>query len=328
MSASCTVLLSSAGRRAGLLACFRADAAALGLALRVVAVDLAPDLSAACRLADAAYRVAPCRTPGYLEQLYDLCRRERVDLVIPTIDPELCPLSEAAADFAAIGTRIVVSSPGVVALARSKQQTARRLREAGIPTPRTRPLAAVRDDPGCLTWPLLAKPDAGSSSAGIRRLDTPGDLACLPAEGGYIVQERWSGKEYTVNLFVDAGGAFRCAIPHERRETRAGEVSKGITRRQPALEDAARRLAEALPGLRGPACFQAMVRDDGAFAVFELNARLGGGYPLAHAAGAPFTRWLLEEAAGLPSSAHNGWEDGLLMLRHDDARFYRRRPLS
>jgi carbamoyl-phosphate synthase large subunit len=317
------VLLSSAGRRAGLLACFRADATALGLSLRVVAVDLDPDLSAACRLADAAYPVAACHTPRYLEQLYDICRRERVDLVVPTIDPELYPLSGAAEDFAGIGTRIVVSSPGVVATARSKQETARRLREAGIPTPRTRPLADVRDDPGGLTWPLLAKPDAGSSSVGIRWLDTPGDLAGLPTHDGYIVQERWFGTEFTVNLFVDAGGTFRCAVPHERREVRAGEVSKGITRRHPALEAAARRLAEALPGLRGPACFQAIARDDGAFAVFELNARLGGGYPLAHAAGAPFTRWLLEEAAGLPSSAHNDWEDGLLMLRHDEARFYR-----
>jgi carbamoyl-phosphate synthase large subunit len=56
--------------------------------------------------------------------------------------------------------------------------------------------------------------------------------------------------------------------------------------------------------------------------VIEINPRFGGGYPLSHAAGADFPRWLLEEALGLPSSAAAGaWRDGLVMLRYDDAVF-------
>ena len=65
------------------------------------------------------------------------------------------------------------------------------------------------------------------------------------------------------------------------------------------------------------------LKSDGAngFKVFEINARFGGGYPLAHRAGAPFSRWLLEEAAGRPGSAHNDWEEGVTMLRYDAAMF-------
>ena len=55
--------------------------------------------------------------------------------------------------------------------------------------------------------------------------------------------------------------------------------------------------------------------------VFEINARFGGGYPLAHFAGAEYTRWLLEEVVGLPSTAHDGWRSGALMLRYDAATF-------
>ena len=76
-----------------------------------------------------------------------------------------------------------------------------------------------------------------------------------------------------------------------------------------------------LKGARGPLCFQAIVRDDGTAAIFEINARFGGGYPLAHRAGAPFTKWLLEESVDLSSSAHNNWKEGIVMLRYDDA-FY------
>ena len=55
--------------------------------------------------------------------------------------------------------------------------------------------------------------------------------------------------------------------------------------------------------------------------VFEINARFGGGFPLTHRAGARFTRWLLEEAAGLLSTAHNDWQEGVTMLRYDAAVF-------
>ena len=67
----------------------------------------------------------------------EICRREKIDLLVPTIDPELGPLSRHAAEFSAAGTRVVVSSPDVVALANDKRATAARLLAAGIPTPRT-----------------------------------------------------------------------------------------------------------------------------------------------------------------------------------------------
>jgi carbamoyl-phosphate synthase large subunit len=55
--------------------------------------------------------------------------------------------------------------------------------------------------------------------------------------------------------------------------------------------------------------------------LFEINARFGGGFPLAHNAGAYFTRWLLEEAAGHSSDANNNWRSGVRMLRYDAAVF-------
>jgi carbamoyl-phosphate synthase large subunit len=56
-------------------------------------------------------------------------------------------------------------------------------------------------------------------------------------------------------------------------------------------------------------------------AILEINARFGGGYPLAHRAGAPFTQWLLEEATDRSSSAHDDWRPGVTMLRYDEAIF-------
>jgi carbamoyl-phosphate synthase large subunit len=136
-----------------------------------------------------------------------------------------------------------------------------------------------------------------------------------------VVQDLIPGSEFTVNLFFDARG-LRCAVPHWRMETRGGEVSKGLTRRIPALMEAAEKIGRALDGKAfGPLCFQAMVTDSGEAFVFELNARFGGGYPLADRAGAKFARWLLELALHRHCSANNNWRENVMMLRYDAAVF-------
>jgi carbamoyl-phosphate synthase large subunit len=55
--------------------------------------------------------------------------------------------------------------------------------------------------------------------------------------------------------------------------------------------------------------------------MIEINARFGGGFPLANRAGAKFPLWLLEQLMGKSSTVTNEWQDGMLMLRYDDAVF-------
>src|SRR5262245_36723674 len=105
-----TVLFTSAGRRAELINCFRDDAAVLKAALRVIAADLNPELSSACHLADERIQVPPCTEAGYVPRLLEICRKEKVKLLTPTIDTELEPLAMAAEQFEAIGTRVHISS--------------------------------------------------------------------------------------------------------------------------------------------------------------------------------------------------------------------------
>jgi carbamoyl-phosphate synthase large subunit len=315
------MLLSSAGRRVGLLRAFRSAAEELGVALEIFACDLEPDWSSACREADHAFAVPPATAPDYIDTVLVFCERHGIALVVPTIDTELVQYSRARERFAAIGATVSIGSPAIVEMARDKLATARFLAAAGIASPRTASaedlLAGEEDWP----WPLLAKPRHGSSSRGIQIIQDRDELRPLSAVEPYVVQEMLRGREFTVNLFFDEHGQLRSAIPHERLRVRAGEVEKAVTVRDPVLCTMARDLGAALEGPFGAMCFQAIVDKDGRASLFEINARFGGGYPLAHQAGAPFTRWLLEQALGLPRSAHDEWKAGVVMLRYDDAVF-------
>lgn len=315
------LLITSAGRRVELLRSFRAAAAALGIELEALACDQRPELSSACREADKAFTVPPANDRGYAEAVLAICRTHGLALVVPTIDPELCPLAMERARFADVGTMVAVSAPELVAIARDKLRTAEVLAMHGIPTPRTATVAEVMENPDGWPWPLLAKPRHGSSGRAVQIVADPTQLRRLPDDEPFIVQELLEGREHTVNMFFDRLGQLRCAVPHERLQIRSGEVEKGITRRVPQLEEIARKMARALPGPMGALCYQAMVDDAGQASVFEINARFGGGYPLADFAGAHFSRWLLEETTNAPSSADNEWQEGILMLRYDAALF-------
>ncbi|MWV27590.1 ATP-grasp domain-containing protein [Erythrobacter sp. GH3-10] len=292
----------------------------MGVALEIHACDLNPDLSAACALADASFAAPRCTDDGYIPLLRKYTRENGIGLIVPTIDTELQPLADARPDFSAQGTYVHVSSPQVIDIVRDKKRTMDVLAEAGVPVPRTARLEDFRRDPAGWDWPLFVKPVSGSASRGVELVQ---DIKALDREFDepMLVQELLRGDEYTINLFVDEDGVMQAAIPHLRISIRAGEVEKGRTVRRDDFEAIARNLAAAMPGARGVLCFQ--VFDDPVLGprVIEINARFGGGYPLADQAGGHFAENVLRQAMGEPLVNCADWRDGVTMLRYDNAVF-------
>jgi carbamoyl-phosphate synthase large subunit len=316
-----TLLISSAGRRVELIRCFRRVAKELGVELRVLATDMHPELSAACSEADAAFKVPRCTDPNFIPALETLCKQEQVNLIVPTIDTELSVLANAREHFKQFGTQIAVSGLSAVRVARNKSATADLLTQYDIPTPRTFHLGQLSDILEAAESPFILKPIYGSGSKGIHVIHQAHALPKKLVHEDYIAQELWEGREFTINAYATSDGRILAAVPHERVEVRSGEVSKGITRKMPELSAHAATILKALPELCGPFCYQAIVREDGAHVIFELNARFGGGYPLTHEAGAPFARWLIEEFLGETPQGIHTWQENLTMLRYDSAFF-------
>ena len=319
---SATVLISSAGRRVELLMAFRSALRDLGLDGRILAVDRSAR-SSAFHCADEAFLVPSCDDVGFLPEVLNLCDKQAVDLLIPTIDPELPVYAAARADFAAAGTTVAISALEIVEIAADKRRTHDWLTAHGFPTVDQATVDGVREAPEDWPYPLVVKPRRGSAGIGVTIVHDEHELAFAARTGDALVETVAPGQEYTIDALVDRSGRCICAVPRRRLEVRAGEVSKAVTVRSPELEGLVIRMCDTLPGAYGPVTVQAFHDDEtGRNVVIELNARFGGGYPLARQAGADYPRWLLEELAGLPSSASaDRWRDGLVMLRYDAAVF-------
>jgi carbamoyl-phosphate synthase large subunit len=317
------VLISSGGRRIGLLQCFRDSLGRRGQQAEVSMTDAGTSAPLAF-VADRAHRVPHVNDPGYLDAVKRICVETSIRLLVPTIDTELPVYAVARTAFCSIGTTVSISSPETVAICGDKIATHEWLTANGFPTvQQTTPAIALS-----AAWrlPLIAKPRNGSASIGVRRIETPLELRAVAERGddssdAAIVQEIAGGREFTINAYVNRDGRCICTVPHWRMETRAGEVSKGITVKDRRLMDVARTVAEALPGAYGPLNIQCFMDESGTIRIIEINARFGGGYPLAHHAGGRFTDWLLDELEGKPLSDCDDWTDDLAMLRYDAAVF-------
>jgi carbamoyl-phosphate synthase large subunit len=317
------ILLSSAGRRVGLIGCLRDGLKRAGVAGDVLAVDRA-FAAPAMHLSAHAWQVPACLDGAFIEVVLGLARDHGVGLIVPTIDTELSAYAEALPAFQRCGIAVAVSDSQTISICADKRLTHAWLVESGFPTVRQASSAEqVLSTPGGWRFPVITKPLGGSASNGVRRVPSLVQLrAAADERDDLIVQEIAPGDEYTVNVYVNKNGRCVCAVPHRRLEVRAGEVSKGLTVKHRAMMRLAASVAETLPGAWGPLNIQMFLDSDSALRIIEINPRFGGGYPLAHQAGAHFTEWLIEETRGEPiPEAMDDWQDDLAMLRYDDAVF-------
>jgi carbamoyl-phosphate synthase large subunit len=317
------VLISSVGRRVELVQAFKRAARRLGIPIVLYGTDVT-EMAPAMHYVDAPLLVPPIRSRQFVGSLLEVVRRERIRLIVPTIDTELVKLSAARKEFANCGCIVLVAPPSVVRTCRDKIATFEFLSGHGIDTPQTWP-ADKLPPASRRRFPCMLKARFGSAAKGVHKID---DAEALRFYGKRvpqaIIQEYVRGQEYTQDVYCGLDGRVRCVVPRMRIEVRSGEVQKARVVKHSGLIETCSRVVEALGDCVGVITVQCIVSPHGRISVVEINPRFGGGAPLAIEAGADFPRWLLSELLGRRIRAGtNSYQDGLYMLRYDQSVFYR-----
>jgi carbamoyl-phosphate synthase large subunit len=324
MTTGKNVLITSAGRRVSLVQYFM-NAVSQTSGGQVFTVDMNPDLSAACQIANGFESICSVTDPDYVNQLLAICQLREVSLVVPTIDTELMLLANLRDEWAdKYNINIVISRPELVRQCRDKRQTGELFASLGLATP----LELASDSS---TYPRFIKPLAGSRSIDIHVVNDASEMtSTLGDTSHYLHQELVDTqrfREFTVDAFYDSHGSLRSVVPRERLEVRDGEVSKSRTHKGALVTRLATALT-ALEGAYGCLTLQFFVALDTPetpeMLGIEINPRFGGGYPLTQHAGATYVDWLVQEHfTGQTAGYFDDWTDGLLMLRYDAEVFVR-----
>lgn len=281
---------------------------------KLYATDLHPELSAACHVADHAFRAPRVTEAGYFEFLLDLCRRQDIGLAVPTIDTELIGLARHREIFAVHGIQLVISDESLVNLCRDKRKTSELFHRIEIDSP------AIYDKDN-LKFPCFAKPYDGSRSIGTIHIPDQNSITQDIINDKKLMFMEYIDRtyqEYTVDAYYDTRSMLKCLVPRQRLEVRDGEISKGVTRRHFVYDYLKDRLSR-IEGARGCLTVQLFANAEGPrYAALEINPRFGGGFPLSYAAGANYPGWLIDEyLLEKTVDAFDGWESDLLMLRYD-----------
>jgi len=309
------VLVTGAGGPAG-VAVIRALLTEPGV--EVHAADIDPYGAGLYLVGDGQrWLVPPGAAPEFVPQLRQLCRAQRFDVVVPTVDAELLPLARARATFAEDGTIVAVTSEQALATVLDKYRLAQAC--AGrVHAPRT---ALLDDDldPASWTFPVIVKPRQGSGSRGFAVVESPRALAALGPDDSMIVQEHLPGDEYSVDVLADLDGRMVAVVPRERLRVDSGVSVAGRTLHDPELEKLARQVAEVV-GLTLVANVQCRRDRHGRAALLEVNPRFPGALPLTIHSGVNMPRLCLAAVLGQPLPESVPHRD-VLMVRFLEERF-------
>lgn len=310
------ILITSAGKRVVLVKIFQRTLQENGLDAKVYTTDMRPAMAPAGIVSDGCIPVPRCTADNYIDCLLDICREKQIGVVIPTIDTELLVLAENHQRFMDQGVRLAVSDLEFVKICRDKRLTKEFFLQAGIAVPE--PVDKFHP-----IFPMFAKPYDGSLSTNIHIIRRAEDLSQdILNDPKLIFMEYIDPKEYkefTVDLYYGLDGCVKGIVPRERIEIRAGEINKGITRKNGIVSFLYQRLG-VLKGVRGCICLQLFYREsDGDIKGIEVNPRFGGGFPLSYYAKANYADSLIREyLLGGTVDYSDAWLDRTLMLRYDN----------
>ena len=97
------ILVLSCGTRNKIIQYFKRELNGAG---KVIAKDMSPNAPELYE-ADVHYIVPRMTAPGYLDMIYDICRKEQVTGVLSLIDPELSLLALHEEEFHALGVTVI-----------------------------------------------------------------------------------------------------------------------------------------------------------------------------------------------------------------------------
>ena len=312
------ILILSAGTRNKVVQYFKK---AVGSTGKVVATDMS-NLAPAVYEADKFYQVPRMTDPGYIDVIFDICRKEQIQAMLTLIDPELSLLAKHKADFAALGVTVVGSSYELCERALDKMEMFNWLTAHGYACAKsyTDKDAFFADvAAGKATYPVFVKPVRGSASISISKVYDKETVELLFAHSdGLMIQEFLDGQEIGADVYIDMlTGQVVSIFTKKKIVMRAGETDKAVSFKDEKLFDLIERFAKE-------SGWSSQIDIDifdvnGTYYISEVNPRFGGGYPHAYECGCDHMALIQNNIHGIPNQPSIGnYDEGVYMMKYNE----------
>lgn len=290
------------------------------LPLRIVAADT-NSLAAGFYLADKYYVVPKADSPVFVSNILKICRKEKIDIIIPNHSFELPFFAKNKSIFEKEKIKIPISSYQTYLITENKLKTNEYFEKWGIPFPRIYNQEDVKNK--LVKFPVVIKPIKGSGSQGVLKINSWEELDFFTNYfKKIIIQEYAQGDEYTIDGICDLEGNIIGVLPRVRLEVKGGLAVKAIAKKENLIIHFVEKIIKGfrLEGFNiiGPFNIQCFKNNE-KVKFIEVNNRFpSGGLPLAIASGLNIPliliKLLLGERIKKPKLKYN-----LLMTRYWDS---------
>jgi len=296
------ILLTSVGRRAYIIDYLRDVYKRLGLAGNIIATNSDMNTTA-MSVADKAFESPIIYDEKYIPFLLDICKSEKIDMLISLFDIDLMILAKNKSRFEEMGVKVIVSYENIINICNDKFEMLKYLKKINMPVPKTyidleEALKGADFDKNS----YILKPRWGMGSLSIFEAENKKELEVLyekakrsiqksylrfesgaDIDRAILIQEKIIGDEYGLDIFNDFKGENLTVTVKRKLAMRSGETDIAKVIENKELEDIGKKIAESLKHI-GNLDMDILFDGQSAY-IIDMNARFGGGYPFTHSAG-------------------------------------------
>jgi carbamoyl-phosphate synthase large subunit len=252
------------------------------LKLFLIACDMNP-LAAGFYMADKYFVVPKANNPNFIPTILKICKKERVQIIIPTFSFELPFFAKNKAIIEKEGIKMAISDYETFLITEDKLRTYEYFKKWEIPFPKVYTENEIQEKK--VKFPVIIRPINASGSKDVVKVNNWEELYFFKK---YIknsfVQEFVEGEEYTIDGINDLRGKMIAASPRIRLETKGGLAVKSITVNSPQMVKFTKKIVEGFK-IKGPFNVQC-IKKGKEIKFIEVNSRFpSGGLPLTVKAG-------------------------------------------
>lgn len=312
------ILILSAGTRNKIVQYMKTAIKDKGI---VVATDMS-EIAPAVYEADKFYKVPRITDEGYIEAIFNICKKENIKGVFSLIDPELSLIAKYKEEFAELGVTIIGSSYDLCELSLDKMEMYRWLKSHGYNCAKSYvDKEEFYDDlkTGSVNFPVFVKPIRGSASISISKVNDKESIELLfKNNSNLMIQEFLDGQEIGADVYIDMlSGEVVSIFTKKKLVMRAGETDKAVSFKNQKLFDLIEKFVSE-SGFMGQIDID-IFDCDGKYFISEVNPRFGGGYPHAYECGCNHMKLICNNLDGHTNKKNIGaYEENLYMMKYNE----------
>ena len=185
--------------------------------------------------------------PRQIRTLIGICSEFDINIMVPFNEDLMIPIARAKEDFRSIGTQLLLAPLSGLKTCLDSWNLAQ-LRSDTIPLPQTAPFLQ-NELPEGWEFPVVLKSRFLDSGSGVHLISTQAVLNRILPDPNLVLQEYLPGKTYSVEVFANAQGEIKAAVPLQHHANRAGVVEVSRIVRDQKLESLGHTVAHLL-GIR------------------------------------------------------------------------------